>query len=122
MIRKELKAIGSDDRHTFTAEFVRFGKKSAYKGPDLTTLLFKDVRNVNGKVVTDHLWFTMTKGFEKCELQEGDIIQFDARVAMYEKGYKGRRYGEEYFLYMETSIDYKLSYPTKIKVVKRATI
>lgn len=115
-MRKELKSIGTKDRHTFVAEFSRFGKKSAFKGEPLTTLLFINVTDTNGNKVTDHLWFTMTKGFQKCDLQEGDVVQFDARVAQYEKGYKGYRYD----FAIDTPVDYKLSYPTKIKVIEKA--
>ena len=113
-MRKELKSIGSENRHTFTAEFSRFGKKSSFKGEPLTTLLFMTVKDDKGNKVTDHLWFTMTKGFEKCNLKEHDVIQFNARVSQYEKGYKGYK-----DIISCTSIDYKLSYPTKIKVIKK---
>lgn len=32
-MRKELKIIGSRDRHVFTATFIRFGFRDGYKGP-----------------------------------------------------------------------------------------
>ena len=53
-MRKELKSIGSENRHTFTAEFSRFGKKSSFKGEPLTTLLFMNVKDDKGNKVTDH--------------------------------------------------------------------
>lgn len=31
-MRKELKIIGSRDRHVFTATFIRFGFRDGYKG------------------------------------------------------------------------------------------
>ena len=109
-MRKELENI-EDIRGTFTEVFVRKGTKSGYKGP-LPTLLLKDVRDINGKYITDHLWFNYTKGFEKLgELKEGDKIQFDARSKVCEKGYKGYRMD----VYNPITIDYKLSHPSKVK-------
>lgn len=99
-------------RAAFTAEFVRFGSKTAYKGPDLVTLLFKDVRNEQGVVMTDHLWFTTCGQWIALDLKPGDKVAFDARVRSYRKGYEGR--GEDgYEGYQET--DYKLSHPTKAR-------
>lgn len=62
-MRKELKMIGSKERHVFTATFIRFGFRDGYKGP-VRTILLQDVL-LNGEVVTDHLWFDLTKGFKK---------------------------------------------------------
>lgn len=87
-MRKNLKKIGTQERHTFTGTFVRYGSKSGYKGI-IETLLLKDIKNANDKLVADHLWFTKTKGFAQYDLKEGDVLQFDARVSKYIKGYKG---------------------------------
>ena len=38
-MRKELKMIGSKERHVFTATFIRFGFRDGYKGPVRTILL-----------------------------------------------------------------------------------
>jgi hypothetical protein len=48
------------------------------------------------------------------DLKEGDLIQFDGRSKAYLKGYKGRRID----VYKPVEWDYKLSYPTKIKLLK----
>lgn len=109
-MRKELKKIGSEKRHEFTAKFERFGSKNGWRGPEKTVLIVH-VKDDQGKIVSDHLWFNFTKGFEKLNLVPGDIIQFSARVSEYEKGYKG------YGIFSETEFDYKLSYPTKIKKI-----
>ena len=114
-MRNELRAIGKQERHTFSGVFVREGLKSAYRGLPLPTVLLKDIRLKDcDKIITDHLWFNKTKGFEALNLKEGDIVQFDARVDGYTKGYQG--YREDVQSYVE--IDYKLSYPTKIKLIK----
>lgn len=113
-MRNTLKKIGKEERHTFIGTFVKTGQKSGYKVP-VETIMLKNIKTPDGKMLTDHLWFTFTKGFKDVNLQEGDIVQFDARVAEYERGYFGRR--EE--VYVPWSIDYKLSFPTKIKVIYR---
>lgn len=116
-MRGQLKDIGDNERHTFTAQFVRFGTKNGYKGIERTVLL-KDVR-LDNEIITDHLWFNLTKGFNNCDLHEGDIVQFDGRIAAYEKGYKGRR--DDYQIYIEhpIEIDYKIERPTHVVVLKR---
>lgn len=120
-MRTDLKNIGETDRHTFTGRFERFGKKRAYKSPiPAVTVLLLDVKDAGGNIVADHLWLNYTKGFEACDLCVGDIVQFNARVRVYEKGYKGHRYENEFF--HPISIDYKLSHPTKISVVEHAEI
>lgn len=109
-MRNNLKNIGSDNRHNYIGTFERFGLKSGYKGP-VETVLLLNVCDSKGNLVTDHLWFTKTKGFAKADLHQGDRISFEARVDSYVKGYQG--YRED--IYTDISIDYKLSYPTKIK-------
>lgn len=111
-MRKTLKAIGNQTRHTFTATFARFGTKNGYMGIEKTVLL-QNIKDENGNLISDHLWFNYTTGFAKLRLKEGMHIQFNARVAEYEKGYKG--YRED--VYVPIEIDYKLSYPTKIKII-----
>ena len=71
-MRKELKIIGSKERHVFTATFIRFGFRDGYKGP-VKTILLQDVL-LDGKVVTDHLWFDLTKGFKNADLLPGDVV------------------------------------------------
>jgi len=109
-LREELAKL-RNMRKKFKGTFDRFGQKSGYKGP-LTTVLLKDIIDIStGKVVTDHLWFNLTKGLEKLQLMEGDIVGFDARVTRYLKGYQGRREDELH----PVGIDYRLSFPTKVE-------
>ena len=101
-------------RGTFTGTFIRTGFKNGYKGP-VETILLGNIKDENGIILTDHLWFNLTKGFEALgELEEGDIIQFNARCREYEKGYKG--YKDD--VYKPVEKYFKLSYPTKIKKIK----
>lgn len=112
-VRQELKQI-ENQRMRFKAIFERYGKKHAYRGADITTILLREIRIFEtGEQITEHLWFTQTKGFESLgELKEGDCIEFDARVTTYIKGYHGRR--ED--VYKPSYKDWRLSYPTKIRL------
>jgi|688.fasta_scaffold1162972_1 hypothetical protein len=114
-MRKEFKAI-RNQRNRFTGIFNRYGTKSNWHGFPETTILLKNITDSAGKVMTDHLWFNLTKGFQDLgDLKEGDIISFDARVKGYHKGYQGRMGYETGQFYSE--YDYKLSFPTKIEKV-----
>ena len=98
-------------RRRFEGTFERFGVKAGYKGP-LRTLVLLNVKDVlTQQEVCDHLWFTVGKQLYKLNLQEKDVIRFDARVTRYVKGYVCR--GED-----NREIDYRLSFPNKfVKVV-----
>ena len=112
-MRHELKKINMQ-RNTFTGIFKRYGSKTNWHGYPEKTILLVDVRDSNGKIITDHIWFKNNKGFESLgELKEGDRIRFDARVKDYVKGWHGGKaemYGEKRY-----EEDYKLSCPTKVK-------
>ncbi|WP_262314513.1 hypothetical protein [Lacticaseibacillus parakribbianus] len=107
--REALRKLGTNARFQFTTTFERFGKRSGWVG-DETTVLFSNVEQ-NGNMVTDHLWFTCGKTWSNLDLHEGDQVQFMARVAKYEKGYKGNR--EQVWDYHPIETDYKLERPTK---------
>ena len=97
---------------SFTATVERYGKKRAFRGEDLDTILLKDVARVdNQQPVTDHLWFTAGKSWDG--LRPGMRVSFDARVGDYEKGYFGNR--EDVYKTAET--DYRLERPTKVCVI-----
>lgn len=113
-MRDKLKKIDGD-RLRFSAVFKRYGEKPNWHGFKDKTILMVDVRVLGSEaVVTDHLWFNATKGFETIGvLAEGDIVEFDGRVKKYEKGYRGRDWRKA--LRNPPSIDWKISHPTKIK-------
>ena len=115
-MRKKLSEL-ENQRKKFTGTFERFGFKKAYRGPDLQTVLLKGVRDEYGKLLTDHLWFNFTKGFERLRLKKGDIVSFEARVKEYVKGYMGRR-DDIYDKPIE--YDYKLDRPTKVAKIGNA--
>lgn len=110
MIRNELKKK-NDERLIFNANVERFGQKKPYRGwTPITTVCLSDVKFSSGELATDHIWFEMGKRFSDLNLNEGDSIQFEARISKYIKGYVSYREGIDY-----RSIDYKLNNPTKIR-------
>lgn len=118
-MRSELKGLGHNRRHSFIAEFNRYGIKRGWEGAVLETILLINIRlkDNQNKIVANHLWFNKTLGFGALgELKTGDIIEFEGRVDTYEKGYKGRYAEEQGEGWAET--DYKISRPTKIRLVK----
>lgn len=113
MMREQLKRI-EGNRQAFIGTFERFGKKSGWNGKELKTVLFKEIKDLSGKLICDHIWFNYTKGFESQGLAHGDCVMFQARVKKYWKGYKG--YRDNYDL-PPIEKDYKLSHPTKIQKI-----
>ena len=115
MTRKELAKI-QNNRKTFIGIFERCGTKTNWHGFPEKTILLTDIKDSIGNKVTGHIWFNITKGFEQLgELKQGDVVQFDARVKPYFKGYNG--YKEEIRWEKPIEKDYKLNNPTKIKVL-----
>ncbi len=114
-MRKGL-ASHEGQRKKFMATFSRVGTRTNYHGHAEHTLLLTDVIDVETSMrLTDHVWFTFTKGFEDAGLKEGKEgtrLEFEARVKEYKKGYVNTQYKIN-----QQRTDYKLSHPTKIKMV-----
>ena len=98
-------------RTGFVGTVERLGVKSGWAGPE-PTILLRNVKH-NDSEVTDHLWFNRGKSWDG--IKPGDIVSFDARVALYEGGYKGRQW--EVQLERPLYHSHKLERPTKIKLV-----
>lgn len=113
---RENLMVKENERLKFTGVVERFGTKNGYMGEEPTILLL-DVKDDEGNVVTEHLWFNLTKGFEKLNLLQGDKVQFVARVKEYTKGYRGYRDD----VYKPIERDYKLSHPTKVIKLKEVS-
>ena len=112
MMRKEL-AKAEGERKKFRAVFSRLGKKTGYNGYSEETILLKDIVEAdNNRPVSDHLWFSFSKGFQSLRLTEGTRIEFEARIKKYIKGYVNKAAG----IHREKT-DYRLSHPTKIKMI-----
>ena len=114
-MRTGLKKI-DQVRKKFQGVYHREGRKTNWKGYSETTILLKDIKDESGRIVTDHAWFALTRGFEDLgQLNAGDVIEFEARVTEYRKGYVNRRISVD-----QRSVDYKLSRPTKLRLVGRS--
>ena len=112
-MRKEL-AKKEGERRKFSAVFIRLGSKANYHGYSEETILLKNVVDLqNNQVVADHIWFSYTKGFQGIGLIEGIKVEFEARIKEYTKGYVNKRYGID-----RRKSDYKLSHPTKVKIIQ----
>ena len=114
-MRTEFKKI-NNVRGRFYGVFVRYGSKTNWNGFAEPTVLLKDIKACDGdKMMADHLWFKETLGFKKLgQLQEGDLVYFDARVKPYVKGYVNRREWID-----NRQVDYRLSHPTKFNISRQ---
>lgn len=117
MTRLKLKQIGTEERKRYVGTVDKFGIRRGFKGLIDTILLINIKLEGSEEIITDHLWFNLGKQFSDLNLQKGDVIAFNARVAKYKKGYYGSR---ELEIPKPPAGDYKLQRPTKVTVVKRA--
>ena len=103
-MREELQLI-NEWRGTFRAKFERYGFKRKNK------ILLKDVIFMDEKkMVTDHIWMNATLGMQELgEIQQGQILEFKARVKKYRKGSITRN--------IPVSFDYELTRPTQWKFI-----
>jgi hypothetical protein len=85
--------------------------KNGYKGRLSQTVLLVDIIDIANpnETLTDHLWFNFTEEFKHLNLKSGDILEFNARVALYKKGYSDDSEDNP------KRIDYHLTYPRKIE-------
>lgn len=110
-MRTELEKLAGE-RKRFRAVVEDFGA-GRDKRP-IETILLVDVRRVEEPdvVVSDHAW--LKKGATFQAVAVGDMIEFDAEVEKYEKGYVNFRLGID-----ETTVDYRLAKPSHVQVVSR---
>lgn len=100
-------------RATFRGTFERSGTKPGWRSVEIT-MLFTDITDADGNPVCEHLWLNYTAGFARLSpWKPGDVVEFDARVKSYVKGYMGHRVD----VYRPIEKDYKLSHPTRIKKI-----
>jgi len=118
-MRTELAKL-QGKRCTFMATFERYGsRKIAFSiYPQITMLFLNVTEKKSGKKVTDHIWMKCGKRMDELgEFIKGEKVQFDARVRIYIKGYRGRlamEMGEDW-----SERDWQLSFPTNIKRVEK---
>lgn len=88
------------ERHSFTAEFIRFGHAANNK---ITTVLLNDVKDEFGVIVASHLWLNRAKPFYDAKLVNGDVVQFTGLVLRYRKGTYG------------LTTDFTICFPSQVK-------
>lgn len=86
MTRTKLKEIGMEERKRYVGTVDEFGTRKGFKGLIDTILLINIKLEGSEEIITDHLWFDLGKQFSDLNLQKGDIIAFNARVAKYKRG------------------------------------
>lgn len=108
-MRKEL-GVRVGDRRRFRGRVERFGKLPQRRTP---TIMLQDVVFADSsEYATDHIWFKKGKAWDR--IRHGDVVEFDARIAEYEKGWRGRKPKPGA---PPPSDDYLLQRPTKVQVV-----
>lgn len=90
--------------------FIKFGKYTKPGGNEKHYMLIFDVRDVRGRLMTDHVWVPVTTedAVTRMRIRSGEVIAFTAEVNMYTKGTRRRRY-----------IDYGLIHPRDVVRVER---
>lgn len=112
MSRTGLKARDGQ-RFRVRAYVERFGAKRGFRGSVEQTVLLRNVCDTEtGAMLCDHVWFSAGKW--SADLVPGCCVEFNGRVADYEKGYQGCRDVDK-----PPGRDWKLMRPTKIVVVSR---
>lgn len=96
--------------------FSRYGIKPVQL-PPVRTFCLEDIQNAEGIILADHLWFTLRQRFaEAGELQEGQLIEFDATVTEYTKRVYSGRSARKSKTSGDGGVDYRLSYPSNIVI------
>jgi hypothetical protein len=49
------------------------------------TVILKNIMSLDGKIIHDHLCCNLTRSLERLDLQEGDVVRFDAIATAYSK-------------------------------------
>jgi len=99
------------------ATFQKYGLKNGCPGPTETVVVTAVTRVDTGEPLTDHVWLADAKAFRALgRLNEGDVLDFHATVAKYEKGYRG--WNIEKLLKCPPGIDYWLIKPSEVRRVE----
>ena len=63
--------------------------------------------------MADHVWLNEAKALADLALTPGEVVEFQARVTRYTKGYRGRREG----VHKPLERDYRFERPTQVRRV-----
>jgi len=70
----------------YSAEYVGYGFKSGGQ----KTILLRNISDLNGEIVADHMWIDEIEKFEKFNLRKYEKVKFRAIVRGYRKAYRGK--------------------------------
>ena len=102
-MRHKLGNYQDRQKHRFSAKMVRYGSyKDRTTGKDQTTILFTELKDEEGTLLTDHVWVREDSYMKTAALKQGRIYTFEAKVGTYNRG--------------RTASDYQISKVRQISV------
>lgn len=100
------------NRFIFEGVIQRTGIRSTVDGTERETVMIKNIKLANKKtVICDHVWINSSKHLKEAKI--GDVVQFEASVSKYVKGYKGEKNG----INRPIKIDYNINKFSHVKVI-----
>lgn len=78
------------------------------------TVCISNICNRSGEFITNHIWF-LANDFH-IDLNEGDVIEFTAKVSTYIKGRWKKRSPDNFSKKLQ--VDYALKYPREVRIIK----
>ncbi|KRM54401.1 hypothetical protein [Lacticaseibacillus sharpeae] len=113
-MRRNIMNLDTTTPQTFSAFFNRTGYRVDRDADDIErfepTLLVTNVKDGNGRMITDHLWFNYSADFQALgQLKSGELLKFTATPQTYMKGRPGEHHK-----------DFQLTDPTDIALVRKA--
>lgn len=113
-MRLNIKNLDMTTPQTFSGFFNRTGYRVEQDADGVDeyepTLLITNVKDGNGRMITDHLWFNYTADFQALgQLKSGELLKFTATPTTYMKGRPGEHHK-----------DFQLTDPTDIALVRPA--
>lgn len=92
-MRYKLERYRGKEKHRFTAKMVKYGSYiNKTTGENHNTVLFVDIRNEEGELLTDHAWVKEDSYIKKVRLEKGKIYSFEAGIGMYNRGRTSKDY------------------------------
>ena len=99
-------------RAGFRGTVYDFGSMPHYGGEEQRTVILNEVHDQDGQYIGSKYWLPIGKSLAALSLQKGDIIEFEAKVTPYQRpAYEDN--GNPY----ATMLDYKFTYPTKMRKI-----
>lgn len=92
-MRHKLGDYQGKEKHTFSAKMIRYGSyKDRATGEEKTSILFRDLKDEDGNILSDHVWVKEDSYIKKTTLEKGRIYSFEAKVGTYNRGRTSKDY------------------------------